>query len=154
MGEFKIYLADRLQCRTRSPVLAQAAWHRSSRDPEVAQAGGLVRMEEGELVIAEMHPEAGVGHGWPDGRDHQADLRDVWDSLMRVLRQAGWDDAGLADALTAFGLNTEKVDGLKDELAGRRVVPSAAELVVLLDAVHARRSFDTAQGDVTVGRSG
>ncbi|SHM12647.1 hypothetical protein [Phytopseudomonas punonensis] len=139
MGEFRIYLDDELQCATTSPVLAQAAWHRASRDGRVAEKGGWVRAYEGEVTVAEMHPEPRVGHAWPDGRDHQADLRDVWDSLLRVLDQQGLDDQILASALNNFGLKTTSVQAsVQDELGGR-TVPSAAELVVLLDAVHQER---------------
>ena len=90
MGEFRIYLDDELQCATTSPVLAQAAWNRASRDARVAEKGGSVRAYEGEVTVAEMRPEPRVGHPWPDGRDHQADLRDVWDSLLRVLEPVSY----------------------------------------------------------------
>lgn len=139
MGEFRIYLDDELQCKTTSPVLAQAAWHRASRDGRVAEAGGSVRAYEGEVTVAEMHPEPRVGHPWPDGRDHQADLRDVWDSLLRVLKQQGMDDQALAGALNRFGLTTSSVQGSVQDDLGGRTVPSAAELVVLLDAVYQDR---------------
>lgn len=139
MGEFRIYLDDELQCATTSPVLAQAAWNRASRDARVAEKGGSVRAYEGEVTVAEMRPEPRVGHPWPDGRDHQADLRDVWDSLLRVLEQQGLDDQALTGALNRFGLNTGSVKAsVQDELGGR-TVPTAAELVVLLDAVYQDR---------------
>lgn len=140
MGEFRIYLDDELQCKTTLPILAQAAWHRASRDGSVAKAGGFVRAYEGEVTVAEMHPEPRVGHAWPDGRDHQADLRDVWDSLLRLLKQQGLDDQALTEALNRFGLLTDSVEGIvQDELGGRRI-PSAAEVVVLLEAIHQHRS--------------
>lgn len=140
MGEFRIYLDDELQCKTTLPILAQAAWHRASRDGRVAKAGGFVRAYEGEVTVAEMHPEPRVGHPWPDGRDHQADLRDVWDSLLRLLKQQGLDDQALTEALNRFGLLTGSVAGaVRDELGGR-TIPSAAELVVLLEAIHQQRS--------------
>ncbi|UQY34007.1 hypothetical protein K8U54_20215 [Pseudomonas fulva] len=139
MGEFRIYLDDELQCTTTSPALAQAAWNRASRDARVAEKGGSVCAYEGEVTVAEMRPEPRVGHPWPDGRDHQPDLRDVWDSLMRVLNQQGLDDQALTDALNRFGLVTRSVAAsVQDELGGR-TVPSAAELVVLLDAVYQDR---------------
>lgn len=139
MGQFRIYLDDELLCATTSPALAQAAWNRASRDARVAEKGGWVRAYEGEVTVAEMHPEPRVGHPWPDGRDHQPDLRDVWDSLMRVLQQQGLDDQAMTDALNRFGLATTSVQAsVKDELDGR-TVPTAAELVVLLDAIHQDR---------------
>lgn len=139
MGEFRIYLDDELQCKTTSPVLAQAAWHRASRNGRVAEAGGFVKAYEGEVTVAEMHPEARVGHPWPDGRDHQADLRDVWDSLLRVLKQQGLDDQALTGALNRYGLTTSSVEAaVQDELGGR-TVPSAAEVVVLLEALYQDR---------------
>lgn len=135
MGEFRIYLDDELLCATRSPVLAQAAWHRASRDARVAEAGGTVRAYEGEVTVAEMHPEPRVGHPWPDGRDRQADLRDVWDSLLRMLAQQGLDDQALTDALNRFGLKTSSVQATVHDDLGGRTIPSAAELVVLLEAI-------------------
>ena len=139
MGEFRIYLDDQLLCATTSPVLAQAAWNRASRDARVAEKGGSVRAYEGEVTVAEMRPEPRVGHPWPDGRDHQPDLRDVWDSLLRVFRQQGLDDQALTDALNRFGLTTASVEAsVQDQLDGR-TVPTAAELVVLLDAVYQDR---------------
>lgn len=139
MGEFRIYLDDELLCATTSPALAQAAWNRASRDARVAEKGGSVRAYEGEVTVAEMHPEPRVGHPWPDGRDHQPDLRDVWDSLMRLLEQQGLDDQAMSDALNRFGLATKSVRAsVQDELGGR-TLPTAAELVVLLDAVYQDR---------------
>lgn len=135
MGEFRIYLDDQLLCKTTSPILAQAAWHRASRDARAAEAGGFVKAYEGEVTVAEMHPEPRVGHPWPDGRDHQADLRDVWDSLLRLLNQQGLDDQALTDALNRYGLSTGSVvSAVQDDLGGR-TVPSAAEVVVLLEAL-------------------
>lgn len=139
MGQFRIYLDDELQCATTSPTLAQAAWNRASRDARVAEKGGSVRAYEGEVTVAEMHPEPRVGHPWPDGRDRQPDLRDVWDSLLRVLRQQGLDDQAMSDALSRFGLATTSVENsVQDELGGR-TLPTAAELVVLLDAIYQDR---------------
>lgn len=139
MGQFRIYLDDELLCTTTSPTLAQAAWNRASRDARVAEEGGSVRAYEGEVTVAEMHPEPRVGHPWPDGRDHQPDLRDVWDSLLRVLRQQGLDDQAMSDALSRFGLATISVEAsVQDELGGR-TLPTAAELVVLLDAIYQDR---------------
>ena len=139
MGEFRIYLDDELQCATTSPALAQAAWNRASRDSRVAEKGGAVRAYEGEVTVAEMRPEPRVGHPWPDGRDHQPDLRDVWDSLMRLLEQQGLDDQAMSDALNRFGLATKSVRAsVQDELGGR-TLPTAAELVVLLDAIYQNR---------------
>lgn len=135
MGEFRIYLDDELLCATTSPFIAQAAWHRASRDARVAEAGGSVRAYEGEVTVAEMHPEPRVGHPWPDGRDHQADLRDVWDSLLRLLAQQGLDDYALSEALNRFGLKTGSVQETVHDDLGGRTIPSAAELVVLLEAV-------------------
>ena len=63
----------------------------------------------------------------------------MWDSLLRVLEQQGLDDQALAGALNRFGLNTGSVKAsVRDELGGR-TVPTAAELVVLLDAVYQDR---------------
>ncbi|OLU27040.1 hypothetical protein [Pseudomonas sp. PA27(2017)] len=139
MGEFRIYLDEELQCATTSPALAQAAWNRASRDARIAEKGGSVRAYEGEVTVAEMHPEPRVGHPWPDGRDHQLDLRDVWDSLMRLLEQQGLDDQAMSDALSRFGLATKSVRAsVQDELGGR-TIPTAAELVVLLDAIYQDR---------------
>ncbi|SDG81102.1 hypothetical protein SAMN05216588_10140 [Pseudomonas flavescens] len=136
MGEFRIYLDDQLLCATPSPVLAQAAWHRASRNAAVAEAGGSVRAYEGEVTVAQMRPEPRVGHPWPDGRDHQADLRDVWDSLLRLFARQGLDDQALTAAVNRFGLKTDSVQGSVQDDLGGRTVPSAAELVVLLEAIH------------------
>jgi len=63
----------------------------------------------------------------------------VWDSLLRVFRQQGLDDQALTGALNRFGLTTASVEAsVQDQLDGR-TVPTAAELVVLLDAVYQDR---------------
>ncbi|TBV09381.1 hypothetical protein [Phytopseudomonas dryadis] len=141
MAEYRIYLNDELQCSTTSQPLAQAAWHRSSRDRKTAENAGLVRMQVGNTLVAEMHPEADAGQPWPDGREHQVNLNDVLDSLLLLLQHDGWNHAALAKAQSDYGLKTDaqQIAALQQTERNRRPAISVAEVKVLIDAVLAEK---------------
>lgn len=136
MHEYRIYLNEELLCKTDWPPRAQAAWDRASRDRESAQHGGQAVLVKDDAVIADVQPETGRGHPWPDRAVPETDLRDAVKAAVLLLRHAGVDAQALADSMTREGLPTtrSRIDALRGSTPGKRAEVSAAELVTLLYA--------------------
>ena len=113
------------------PPMAQAAWHRSTRDQA---AGGIVELLKNGRVIATHRIVGGRGSDWPDGPP--CGLQDVVKAIMQLLRDDGWDAKQVAEAMTKHGLPTSRarVEAMKGS-AGRSVDLSHAEVVTLINAV-------------------
>ena len=111
--------------------MAQAAWHRATRDQAT---GGIVELLKNGRVIATHRIVGGRGADWPDGP--ACGLRDVVKALMQLLRDDDWDAKQVADAMSKQGLPTSRarVEAMKGS-AGRSVDLSHAEVVTLINAV-------------------
>jgi hypothetical protein len=132
---YTIKLDERVLVHTDWPPMAQAAWTRATRDRDAAQHGGTAELWSDSTLVAQVRPEIGRGHPWPEG--HDCDLRDVLKALLQLLRDDDWGVKEIAQAMTAFGLPTTRgrIDGLRGSSAGQRSEVTAAELVVMISAV-------------------
>ena len=128
--KYRVVTNDQALVETEWSPLAQAAWHRATRDEN---AGRVELFRDGQM-LARVMPERGRGHRWPDGEE--CNLRDVLKTLLQLLRDDGWDAKELADRMTEHGLPTSRsrIEGMRGA-AGKRSTPSHAEIVVMLDAV-------------------
>ncbi len=132
------------------PPMAQAAWFRASRDRDSAQHGGTAECWKDGDLLARVQPEMLRGHRWPDRKSPECDLRDVFKSLLQLLRDDGWDAKTIADAMTEYGLPTTRarVDALRGSTSGKRAEVSPAEVVVLVYAVlNAYKASESSQRD-------
>lgn len=111
--------------------LAQAAWHRATRDQA---AGGVVELLKDGRVIATHRIVGGRGASWPDGP--ACGLQDIVKAILQLLRDDGWDARQIAEAMTTSGLATSRarIDGMRGS-AGRSVELSHAEIVAMIYAV-------------------
>lgn len=132
---YTIKLDGRVLAQTEWAPLAQAAWTRATRDRDAAQRGGAAELWVDNKRIAQVRPETGRGHRWPDGPE--CDLRDVLKALLQLLRDDGWDVKEIAAAMTEYGLPTTRgrIDALRGSSAGHRSEVTAAELIVMINAV-------------------
>lgn len=121
----------RMIAQTEWEPLAQAAWHRATRNQA---AGGTVELIRDGRVIATHSIVGGRGARWPDGPE--CSLRDVVKALLQLLRDDDWDAKQIAAAMTEFGLPTSRarVDALRGA-KGHPAELSHAEIVVLLNSV-------------------
>lgn len=136
MPEYRVYLDDELLCKTEWPSMAQAAWHRASRERNASQHGGQAVLVKDGLVLADVQPRMPQGHAWPDATAPEADMRDIVKAALQLLRHAGHDIRSVADQMTAQGLPTtrSRLDALKGSTPDKRAQVCAAEIVVLLNA--------------------
>jgi hypothetical protein len=136
MSGYTIKLDGELICETEWAPMAQAAWHRVSRERNAAQHGGHAELVKDGRVIAYGRPQLQAGIPWPES-ENTCDLRDVLKALLLLLRHDGWDARELADAMTALGLPTTRarIDALRGSTQGKRTEVTAAEIVVMLSAV-------------------
>lgn len=134
---YRVLLNGAVICETDWPPMAQAAWHRVTRDRDAAQHGGAAVLERDGNVLARVQPETMRGHPWPDRDVPECALRDVLKAALQLLRDDGWDTREVADAMTAYGLPTTRarIDALRGSTPGKRTEVSAAELVTMLYAV-------------------
>ena len=111
--------------------LAQAAWHRATRDQH---AGGVVELLKDGRLIATHRIVGGRGARWPDGPE--CGLQDIVKAAIQLLRDDGWDTKQIAEAMTKLGLPTSRarVEAMRGS-AGRSIEMSAAEVVTMLYAV-------------------
>jgi hypothetical protein len=136
MSEWRIYLDEELLCKTDWPPMAQAAWHRASRDRDAAQHGGQAIIIKDGRELARVQPRTGVGHPWPDREASVADMHDVVKTMLTMFRHAGIDAAMLAQSCTAAGLpmTRARIDALRGSTQGKRTAVCEAEVVCLLSA--------------------
>lgn len=127
------------------PPMAQAAWHRATRNQV---AGGIVELVKDGRCIATHRIVGGGGARWPDGQE--CGLRDVMKGIFQLLRDDGWDARQIAEAMTNSGLATSRarVDALRGA-KGHPAELSHAEIVTLLYAVLGEYKRDDA-GDGTL----
>lgn len=113
------------------PPLAQAAWHRATRDQN---AGGVVEIVRDGCVIATHRIVSRRGARWPDGQE--CGLRDVVKAVFQLLRDFDMDARSIAEAMTAYGLPTSRarVDALRGA-KGHSAELSHAEIVTMIYAV-------------------
>lgn len=111
--------------------LAQAAWHRATRDQH---AGGVVELLKDGRLIATHRIVGGRGARWPDGPE--CGLQDIVKAAIQLLRDDGWDTKQIAEAMTKLGLPTSRarVEAMRGS-AGRSIEMSAAEIVTMFYAV-------------------
>lgn len=131
--KYRIFVDDEPAGATDWLPIAQAAWHRATRDRHAAQHGGdAVLMIDGR-VVASVRPRTGEGCPWPVSADHIVDLRDVTKAVQQLARVAGVPAAHLADTMTELGLPTAPahLKSLETQQAGRRTQVCAAEIVAL-----------------------
>ena len=136
MSEWRIYLDEELLCKTDWPPMAQAAWHRASRDRDAAQHGGQSIIIKDGRELARVQPRTGVGHHWPDRDANASDMHDVVKTLMTMLRHAGIDAVALAQSCSETGLpmTRARIDALRGSTPGKRTAVCEAEIVCLLSA--------------------
>jgi hypothetical protein len=136
MSEYRIYLDEELLCKTDWPPMAQAAWHRASRDRDAAQHGGEAVIIKDGLELARVQPRTGVGHAWPDRDVGAADMHDVVKTMLTMLRHAGIDAPALAQSCSNAGLpmTRARIDALRGSTPGKRTAVCEAEIVCLLSA--------------------
>ena len=136
MTQYLIRLNGDPVCETDWPPMAEAAWHRASRDRNTAQHGGHAELLKDGRVIASGLPQLKTGIPWP-ATEESCDLRSVLNTLLLLLRHDGWDAKELAAAMTERGLPTTRgqIDSLRGSTQGKRREVHPAELVVLLNAV-------------------
>jgi hypothetical protein len=134
--EWRIYLDEELLCQTDWPPMAQAAWHRASRDRDAAQHGGEAVIFKDGRELARVQPRTGLGHPWPDNEVSATDLHDVVKTMLTMLRHAGIDTPTLAQSCTEAGLpmTRARIDALRGNTPGKRTAVCPAEIVVLLSA--------------------
>ena len=134
--EWRIYLDEELLCKTNWPPMAQAAWHRATRDRDAAQHGGEAVIIKDGSELARVQPRTGVGHPWPDRSIAVSDMHDVVKTLMTMLRHAGIDAVALAQSCTDSGLpmTRARIDALRGSTQGKRTAVCEAEVVVLMSA--------------------
>ena len=110
--------------------LAQAAWHRATRDQN---AGGVVELLKDGRPIATHRIVGGRGARWPNGPE--CGLQDIAKAVIQLLRDDDWDTKQIAEAMTRLGLPTSRarVDAMRGS-AGRSIEMSAAEIVTLIYA--------------------
>ena len=127
--------------RTDWEPLAQAAWHRATRDASNPKRVALYH--NGALVTTAV-PHAGQHTPWPLGPE--CSWSDVTAAVFQLLRDDEWDTRELAATMTAYGLPTSRarLDGLRGS-AGRRLTAAPAEIVVMLYAVIDRYKTDRAR---------
>lgn len=123
--------------------LAEAAWHRATRDQA---AGGLVELLRDGRTIATHRVVGGRGAAWPDGP--ASDMRTVVKAVIQLLRSDDWDARQIAEAMTKYGLRTSRarIDGMRGS-AGRSVDVCAAEIATMLYAVTNEYKQSEASGD-------
>lgn len=111
--------------------LAQAAWHRATRDQH---AGGVVELLKDGRLTASHRIVGGCGARWPEGPE--CGLQDIVKAAIQLLRDDGWDTKQIAEAMTKMGLPTSRarVEAMRGS-AGRSIEMSAAEVVTMLYAV-------------------
>lgn len=136
LNMYRIYLDEELLCKTDWPPMAQAAWHRASRDRDAAQHGGEAVIIKDGNTLARVQPRTGVGHPWPDRDVAESDLRDVVKTMLTMLRHAGIDTQTLAQSCTGSGLpmTRARIDALRGSTPGKRTAVCEAEIVCLLSA--------------------
>ncbi len=136
MSQYRIYLEEELLCKTDWPPMAQAAWHRASRDRDAAQHGGEAVILKDGRELARVQPRTVVGHPWPDRDVSVADMRDVIKTMLTMLRHAGIDTNALAQSCTEADLpmTRARIDALRGSTPGKRTAVCEAEIVVLLSA--------------------
>lgn len=139
---WRISLGQLIVCETAWAPMAQAAWHRVTRNREAEKAGTPAEIYRGEELLSRVIPVSGRGHRWPDGSVPECGLRDVFKALLQLLRRDEWTAKELADALTDNGLPTSRarIDALRGSTKSHRAEVSEAEIVVLIDAV--TRSYE------------
>lgn len=116
--------------RTQWQPMAEAAWHRATRDQT---AGGIVQLLIDGTVAATHRVVGGRGGQWPG---QASGLRDVAKAIIQLLRTDNWSTKEIAEAMTAYGLPTARarVDAIKGS-AGRSADVSHAEIITLIYAV-------------------
>lgn len=131
--KYRIFIADEPAGATDWLPIAQAAWHRASRDRDAAQHGGDAVLIIDGRIVASVRPRTGEGWPWPVVSDPVVDLRDVAKAVQQLARAAGVSAAHLADAMTAKGLPTApaRLKSQETQQAGRRTQASAAEIVAM-----------------------
>jgi hypothetical protein len=136
MSEYRIYIDEELLCKTDWPPMAQAAWHRASRDRDAAQHGGEAVIIKDGQELARVQSRTGVGHPWPDRDTNVSDMHDVVKTLMTMLRHAGIDAVALAQSCSETGLpmTRARIDALRGSTPGKRTAACEAEIVCLLSA--------------------
>lgn len=132
--KYAVYLGEKVVSETDWPPLAQAAWHRASRDWSAGTHGAQAELWIDGKLLRSVVPRS-HGHPWPEGPE--CDLRDVLKALIQLLRDDEWDTTEIAEAMTTFGLPTSRsrIDALKGGDRARRAEVAPAELVVLINAV-------------------
>lgn len=117
--------------RTSWSPMAQAAWHRATRDQK---AGGVVELLKDGRLIARHVVVGGRGAAWPDGK--VCDLQDLVKAIFQLLRDDEWDTKELAATMTDYGLPTSRsrLDALRGG-SGRSAELSHAEIVTMIYAV-------------------
>lgn len=128
---------------TQWSPLAQAAWHRATRDQH---AGGVVELLKDGCSIAKHTIVGGRGAAWPEG--DACGLREVVKAIFQLLRDDNWDAKSIAEAMSSFGLPTtrSRADALRGG-AGHPVELCPAEIVTLLYAVLAAYKGETQDED-------
>ena len=119
--------------------VAQAAWHRATRDRDAAQRGGeAVLLIDGQSVAA-APVRRSEGHPWPVRGDHQDSPRDVALAILMLARMAGVPPQDLAEEMTRLGLPTtrSRLKSISTTEIGRRSAVSESELIVMCHAAAA-----------------
>lgn len=111
--------------------IAEAAWHRATRDQ---YAGGEVELlRDGEIVAAHKVTR-GRGASWPLG--DPCGLQHIVKQIVLLLREDGWDARKIAEAMTRAGLATSRarVEAMRGS-SGRAIEMCPAEIVTLLHSI-------------------
>lgn len=134
---YRVLLNGAVLTQTEWAPLAQAAWNRASRDRDSAQLGGSAELWKDGRLLSRVQPETLRGHRWPDHECPETDLRDALKALLQLLRDDEWTAKEIAEAMTEFGLPTTRarIDALRGSTQGKRTEVTAAEIVVLINAV-------------------
>lgn len=108
---------NRVLTQTGWKPMAEAAWHRATRDQA---AGGVVELIKEGRVVAVHRIVGGRGAAWPDGQASQ--LQDLVKAIFQYLRGGDWEAKSIAEAMTSYGLPTSPIKGL-GSLACQRITP-------------------------------
>lgn len=131
MTIYRITNGHDLVVETAWQPMAEAAWHRATRDQHTR---GSITLAVDGRVVATHRVTGGAGAAWP--LRGACGLRDVVKALMQLLRKDDWDTKQIADAMTAQGLPTSRarVEAMRGS-SGRSIEMSAAEVVTMIYAL-------------------
>lgn len=137
--EYVVRHNGRELARSNWAPLAQAAWHRATRDQHT---GGVVELVADGRLVASHRIVGGRGARWPCGPE--CGLRDIVKALLQLLRDDDWSVQEIAETMTDYGLPTSRarVDAMRGS-AGRSIDLSAAEVETMIRAVlHSYKQSD------------